>query len=538
MKKLPLLLFTALLLGLCSCTTRRASGRIEEQEAFRLVTPKLDRDGMLLVFFSKTELKRSFSRLYSACCNSLWHSEMSEKHRIDHQEALLSGKLLWELSGLEKSAGAGFSSKSLNPDGKIIHNRFFLAMDSEQSGLINELLGRNNSIDVAGTVGSLPSTTVFHASFYLNPEMLSTALKRCGRTGENLILDLGSSGFFELFNLLKGVWSITVLDNKNNLPPVKIELPDEKGTVFELLKENFSAKENRGDKSIKFNLPPLQNVIAQREKNNTVTAFYFNDGSAKLFADAKKKPLSQYHLFPDLIKALPERSAGVVYRSGEFDLAAEFFDLKNPAGTLSCAALSRESDGWLLVANGSSSFGEDILFTFSALLKQLIPANFPPEEEAKNPPEKNDLSCSTSKKMEVLSKVLDDYYLKHGKLPEKSGLSGLKELFSPGKIPADFLIDPALPADKITGKDCRFIYFYVSAPPGTDYPVIISNCPEHDDMFLVRFRNGEIKTFTLERSKSMLRKIGFLHTVKKFDESVFMELTRQAADFDKNLQSN
>ncbi len=543
MKKLFLPLLAALtLLGLCSCTAQRACGRADEEKAFQLVMPELDRDGMLLIYFSNTELKRSFSRLYSAWSDSLWHRDVPEMQRIEQQKLLLYGQLFWELSGLENASGAGVSSKSLNQDGNIIHNRLFLAIDREQPGLINEFFGKSNSIDVEKSLGKLPSTTAFHASVYLHPEAIFNALKRCGGAGENLILDLGAAGeFIELLNTLKGVWSITVLDDRNKIPPVKIELPDETGTVFNLLKNNFAGKNSAKDDRVKFDLPPLHNVLALRKQKSTV--FYFNTASEKIFEDAGKKPLSLHHTFPDLIKALPEQAAGIFYRSGEFDLTAEIFDLKNPAKSFSCAALSRENNGWLLTANGNTSFAEDQLFIVAALMKQTVQEILSPENEAKNvdkPDEtgKNSVKdCSTPEQMELLSKILDDYLKKHGKLPEKSGIAGLKELFAPGTIPAGFLLDKNLPADKLTEKNCRFIYFYVSAPEGSDYPVLISNCPEHTEHFLVRFRSGEIKKFALERSGSMLRKIGFLHTVKKFDEAIFMELTRQGAEFDKVLQS-
>ena len=166
MKKLFLLLSAALtILGLCSCTAQRASGRTDEEKAFRLVTPKLDRDGMLFVYFSNIELKRSFSRIYSAWSKSLWSPDLPEKQRIEQQKILLYGQLFWELSGLENASGAGFSSKSLNPEGNVIHNRLFLAIDPELPGLMNGFFGKNNSIDVVDFIGTLPSTTAFHASF-------------------------------------------------------------------------------------------------------------------------------------------------------------------------------------------------------------------------------------------------------------------------------------------------------------------------------------------------------------------------------------
>ena len=544
MKKLFLLLSAALtILGLCSCTAQRASGRTDEEKAFRLVTPKLDRDGMLFVYFSNLELKRSFSRIYSAWSKSLWSPDLPEKQRIEQQKILLYGQLFWELSGLENASGAGFSSKSLNPEGNVIHNRLFLAIDPELPGLMNGFFGKNNSIDVVDFIGTLPSTTAFHASFYLQPETLFNALKRCGGAGENLILDLGAAGeFIELINTLKGVWSITVLDTRSKVPPVKIVLPDENGKVFDLLKNNFAAKNPAEKQKIVFNLPPLQNVLAVREKNNT--SFYFNAASEKVFSDASKKPLALHHTFPDLIKALPEHAAGVFYRSGEFDLTAEIFELKNPAGAFTCAALSRESDGWLLAANGNTSCAEDQLFIFAALLKQAIAGILLPEEAVEQnvekplqTPGKKAENCSTQEQMELLSKIVDDYSKKHGKLPEKSGAAGLKELFLPGAVPEGFLLEKNLTMDKLTEKNCRFIYFHVPAEKNSIYPVLVSNCPEHTDTFLVRFSKGEIQKYTLERSGNMLRKIGFLHTVKKFDEAIFMELIRQAAEIDKVLQS-
>jgi hypothetical protein len=58
--------------------------------------------------------------------------------------------------------------------------------------------------------------------------------------------------------------------------------------------------------------------------------------------------------------------------------------------------------------------------------------------------------------------------------------------------------------------------------------------PHDQRSFCVLFSDGTIQRMHLDKADSFRRIVGFIHTVKMYDEQVFRNLMEKAAGFDAN----
>ena len=505
-------LLTALVLA--GCGGGDPCGTAAERDSFRTVSAHLHRDGREYAVFSGAEAR-------AACARTLenWERDLWEREDVPHSRKLLlqrrfvTAKLLIQLAGLDQLRGAGWSAKTLagNRYGHdFIHSRAFLALPGEKPGALNGFFLPDDPLNLPEFLGALPRETDFAVAAALDPGAALEALKQAGSWGENLALELAENfPLREIFKDLRGTWKfVQVTLPGRGESDFMLELPDNSGALRRLPEPERLA---------------LFPGSRQAARDHGVT-IYSSPQAEKFFTSADRPKMRDRTDFATLLRALPEQVCCAVYQDRGFSLTDELTGVgPGAAGALpALVTISRAGEGMLIAGNGDCGVLE-LLFRAAAKL-----LNFPRSEEdaaertpaPAQPPSESPCDCVEA--LELLRKV--------PKPSAKPGMPGLRECFN-GEIPAALRRDPA---GKPDADNCKIVYFGHAAQ--ADLPLAVSRPSRHPDRFHVLFNDGRIRTFMLDRPDSCRRIVSFLHTEKRWEETVWRRLMRLAEALDSGAE--
>ena len=534
-KTIPLFAAAAAMMLLAGCASPDAGARTSAR-----IASHLDPDGMEYAVVTAPAWERLIRRTDEKLDDAVWSASIPEDELRASAAALEGMRLIRALSGLGNAGGIGRSSTALGKE--RIHNRLFLLLPPEAPGLVNALPAAENRIETAKWFADLPSDTVAAFSVSLRPEALLDALAASGAAGENLAgMVPPGLNVEELLRQSAGEWHFVMLANSGPDAAFKVEIPDREGKFFRIISRiaALEAKKFRSKNRTRVMLSLFggSNPVIRGEGKLII---YSDVESEKRF-DAVKRKLAITEAHAGLLHDLPEKAVAVGFIDGKKVRA-----LPTAFGKLlvvppaqpeipSAFALSRDEDGMLLVLNSDTPWlagdlslmmiGIDILQTLNP--GRNAGSGATEEGDGKDDPGENVGETETTPAPEAVPGTDDPARAKR----DAGLLTAAAELLkkAPGTKPGLYLVRPEglIPAGK---KNFDVAFFGTFALEGRLPQFIAAPAGEY---FSVRFDDGGIRRFHLVKPDSFRRIIGFLYTVRRWDERNFRELIDRAEQLDK-----
>ncbi|MBE6356210.1 MAG: hypothetical protein E7058_03755 [Lentisphaerae bacterium] len=429
---------------------------------------------------------------------SIWDTRLDEERIRFALTWFTAAKLAVDVSGLAEAKS--FQQFSRQLPGGVIVTEEFLELDPSVPGLINQFPAAENRIDPARFISQLPPDTQLALSADIRPESLLEILGRCGAYREKLLAALPEQ--FPLQEMLRqssGVWTLIFINEKEFC----LMLPDREGMIF-----NFAAL--------------MTGVNLRKHK---VSKLNFNgmivvrgDGWVQFFSSAamQKKIVQsvQSQALPGL-PGIPDKAFAVLYAASGYgnDLKINNIDIMLPDCRIpDITALRREKNGIRLCSSGGTTLlteGVDILL---ALLPELSKVRFPEKiAPAVKPVQKKEVPQQECGCRQLLLNP------------------ALKAAVDGNIAPGYYSLTPA-GLLKASPEKYDLVFFGICDSDKV-YPQFI--CVPHKAEFCVRFSDGTTARCHLVNPGSFRRIIGYLMTVKKYDEKLFRELIQTAEKLDR-----
>lgn len=491
-------------LALAGCTLGEPCGTAEEKTAFRKAAARLDSDGSEYFILNGAAAAKVFDRSIERTEISLWQNEnIPAAKKNDIQKSLTALRMAAALAGIGHIQCAGYSARTLAAPAfgrSFINSKLFLALPPEAPGVLNNLFLREKEFSCREVLAELPADVRFFAAVNLAPEALLQALKFAGTWGENSALSLMEKlPLQEIAGDLRGYWSWAVANDEKS--SFMLVFPDNSGKLRRVIESE----------------PGMIFPGAEIEFPEK-TVKVFSSVQAKRYFSGTAPKMRERSDFNTLLRALPERGFFCCFQNENFSIGRDLLEIPLPESGENVPALMAAAhldDGIIFSANSASGPLDFCLRVGDLLMPEYINSEKSPDAPAET-------ACQCEKLLSALAEKRQ--------LSEKSAVAGLQECFN-GKIPAEFLMEGKKVPEK-TG-DLRIIYFGKNSEPGI--PLAISSPLVHQDKFHVLFNDMSVQTFKLERADSCRRMIGFLHTVKRYDESTLHRLMVMAQKFDAEL---
>ncbi len=510
MKILPVLLLTAVTL-LIGCSAPTAEERARSQ-----VRSLLNPDGME----------------YSITGGSAW--EMIRKdiegmlsRAAEDSKDLVSSRyfaslkylfrLMVNISGAESVLCTGRSSELFAEN--IVHEKIVLVYDPENAGLFKSFFNAENTIDPRELFETIPEKTAAVLCADVDPLALLESLKDYGEFADMLVERI-PAGFpvREILESCDGIWKLYIFDLNSRNPVFKLDIPDEKSTIFDI----FALLTRRPKVETRLHIPGF-GVVKKSEKR---VIFYIGQDCEKLSAELPGKALLPQK--PVLLTGLPEKAVLFGFMDAK-RLPEEFngFELggvkipslvedKFPA----VAAIARlpEKNGYLAVENGSSSIlSSDISLLLEVVVPFLKDLKIPTAKA-----EKSDSRVKAAENIPVAAKECRCAELLSG------AAAALKTL--PDAVDGFYLLKDGKLFPSEAG-EYDVVFFKADSGSCRYLPLIIAK--PHADGFCAIVGEKGTGSYQLPKPESFRRIIGFLHTVYKFDEKIFRKLIVAAGEFDR-----
>lgn len=435
-------------------------------------------------------------------------------------------RLAAEAAGVNSILWSGSSSTRLGSS--YFHSRGVIITDPEKPGLLNEYPVKGD-LNAKVLIGTLPEGT--QAAFYADIQsgFLLKKISQCGDLAAVLLPQLPAGlPLKELLQGNDGLWSLVFLSTDSKNPLFRLTLPDKENRLF-----NLAAMLARQPDALKKGVAKLSlGAMVTVEKRAGDLAIYLGAECEKRFKDAL--PINAERLPAEIFYGIPEKLQALAFfdpsrmpenwndwRLGKYRFPA-MGDSKLPE-ILAVSALP-DNQGWQMIINdessilsGNISFILEMVFPFAAKIggkKSAVAPKVkrnPPHPEPAHAKARLQERCSCAATLREMGK------LSSSDPGFKAGLyrldSGKLQKVSSGRFDGAYF--PAF-------KDSEKLPMWVSAP--------------HKEGFCVLLKNGDFRSFKLNKPGSFRRIIGFLHTVYKFDEEVFGHLIGFAIAFDRQMR--
>ncbi len=489
--------------ALTGCTLGEPCGTPEEKTVFRRVAAHLDRDGSEYLILNGSAVGRAFESNLEKAETLLWQDKnIAAEKKNSIQKNITAFRMAAALAGIEQISGGGFSVKTLASPvlGRhFFHSKLFLALPPDAAGVLNSFFLPGEGFSCREVLADMPADISFFAAGEIVPEALLQALKFGGAWGENSALDLMEKfPLQEIIGDLRGYWSWAVANDSAG--SFVLTFPDNGGRIKRMLQE-----ESKGifpGAEIEF---PGQAIRV------------YSSVDAKRYFSGKTLKMRDRRDFGTLLAALPEKGFFCCYQGENFSFEKDFLLLPPPAsakGKLPALLVAaRTGDGILTAVNSGSG-----MVDFGLRVCDFLLAVSGGEEE--NAPVQTARECSCELLLRKLAASKN--------ISVTPGVAGLREFFN-GQLPMEYLLDSK--GSAVSG-NCRVIYF---GKGQAGMPLAISAPVLHQDKFHVLFNDMTLERFDLNRADSCRRIIGFLHTVKRYDEKALQKLMQAAQKFDSEL---
>ncbi len=497
---------------LTGCTLGEPCGTPAEKAVFRNVAARIDSDGSEYFVLNGASAAKSFERALNNYEAGIWQNQtLAGDRKRQLQKYVTMCRMIAVLAGIDRLDGVGFSAKTLTEPEfgrNFIHSKLFLALKPEHPVVLNNLFLRDDTFSCGEMLAELPADTLFFAAVSFSPEALLQALRISGTWGENNALNIMEKfPLQEIAAGLRGIWSWAATDDGEFLSA--LTFPDKSGDIRRICQSDSGIFPNA--------------EVEYAEKAIRI----YSSAAAKKYFTGKGKKMRDRSDFKTLLRAMPEKGFLCCYLSENFFIEKDLLGWmpveKNIPPLPSVSAATHLPDGILLTANGAGGVLDFLLrlCNIAAAFTESAPETAGTAPDTK--PEQPEPKCDC----EVLMSVIRCFPA----LPSAAGVAGLRACFE-GVLPEKYLFDAKAPAEI---KNCRVIYF---GKGDANMPLALSSPAVHQDRFHVLFNDMTFQTFKLERVDSCRRMIGFLHTVKRYDENVLRQLMVQAQKFDLELNRN
>lgn len=561
-RRLPLLLLVAV----AGCSPEPDPVNRAERDFFAVAASRLDPQGSFYFIANFGNLRRSFGEWLRRSQIAIAEAESSDECRERLQLAASGGELALRLLGADFLAGVGASSVRLSSPAEngeaLFRNRLFFISREGRKGPIWES-GGSPSPRLAW-LDSLPADTWLAAALAVDPVRFFSALERNREAAGNLDrfckLFTGTSAR-DLLAGFSGEWQLVVSGNPDapdgTLAGVRavLVIPDRENRLFNRLKALGKADGNGerivfpgavgtadGVAPVLLRRPDLL-VFCSSPAAEPVGAFV---ADSRAVAGEGAPPVPPWRVslggqprFRRFAEGLPAESDIVLFCQeppGEKTSRLRIAGVNMPIGggrdamVLSVAQLF--DDGWLVTSHSSTDLNEDIFFEsviFPALAVARIvtdrnagrrssdPRDIPSAAEAGNRDESPSSSAPAPADPPAELEACSEAIRRTGEALRAAAGDATPD------IPPQFrrFIPPAA-----MNKD--------EVP--SEFPLLLDRPERHRDGFHVFYHSGGTEWIPLERPASFRRMIGALQTRHRYDEAVFIELIRQAAEFDRSAE--
>lgn len=568
MKKLIVLLFFAILLGLAGC--RSISPQVvDDKRVFAKTADYLQPGGTVYSVNNPKNLKIAVSSFLKRLKNGLSATDFSEKQRQKILRYLAVAEWCMELLGIPEVEAYGKSSVEF-VDGWF-HNRTIGLAKPKAGGLIWNIFGEAEDsvaqkMQITHKLQDLPREISLAFGGWLRFEYLVNSLRNSGQFGRDLLAylpeKLTSKNWESNFN---GWWDAAIIfeGRTPEESPIKfrLSLPDSRRLLFDwitTIAENIPAVTVSKDfirlPQVKKGIGP---VICWQ---NGMFCFYESEQTRKRFESPQKRA-GELTFFRRLICNLPNQ--GVAYYlvnipKNKQVCGTKLFSIATlpPPEKDFCAfgVFSKIERGLLIEENSNQDYNKEfwnnfvelpfnIIGTHSRWNKMIAEPKVVKRKKAHQSSEAHSPKFGECRaQMELLKSGLWNYAAEHsGVFPEINHFGGILELLRGKFLQPKDLICPATkakPAATVAAfmwENCSYIYFSGwKLKSAAKLPLVVDWPKNHGSYgFNVLFVDGSCETIKMERPVNLRRIVSYLYNRYRYQEADFRSLINQAEEIDK-----
>lgn len=495
-------LAAAMLIAGCAVTPK-------QNPEIQHVVSHLDPDGMELSVMTAESWQITASRLNDLFNSALSESEITPAMRRNLLKTYTFVRLLLDLSGLEHIRAAGMSAKRINDN--YIRNRLFFLTSPDVSSKVLNFTASGNTISPKDFLQSLPAGTKMALAAELDTQAIADALDAVGEA-RNFVLGMFPSQFpLKKFILnASGKWQIVITSFEPQAGYT--EFPDPGNAFFNIIAGAAGATGSE----------PVTRV----ETGGTV---YIKKGDRiRIYSHISDETYCQQAATlnitdPGILDGQPENCAIVYYSNLSKE---QFVQYINGIGVKSIVSdvpvmftLQKLPDGIAVCSNAGHGNLTELCTQFIDLAVSLFLQTNPGEsdteeentsntEESRTAGENDKVDCNCFELMKTVyqsmynTAIEPGFYRMDGEKTIKVSDRKESEFFCFGKI------ESSVPA-----------------------PWLVT--ASHGDAFCVCFADGSMECFTLSNPEMLRRIVGFLQTIRNYDEKVFIKLIGVADRFDR-----
>ena len=554
MKRIPWLCL--LLLAVAGCSSAPDPAGRSERDFFTAAASRLDPEGSFYFIANFSNLRRAVGEWLRRSQIAVAEAEGPAERREKLQLAASGGELVLRLLGADFLAGVGASSVRIAPADEsgeaIFRNRLFFVSREGRTGPLWESGG--SPAPRLAWLDILPADTWLAASAPVDPVRIFTALNRNREAADSLDrlcrIFTGSSAP-ELLAGFAGEWQLAVggdpdaPEGSSTGVRAVLVIPDRESRLFNRLKLMGKTDETGDRLTIAVPADGVAPVLLRRPDLLVFCSSPAAEPLGVFLADSRaggegprpappwKVSLGGQSRFRRFAAGLPAETDTVFFcqdpggeKTSRIRIAGVNMPLGDGRNTMVLSVAQLFDDGWLVTSHSSTDLNEDIFFesvVFPALAAARVVAdriaeNRGPAVVRKPAPADEEKNGDTPPPADPPAEV------------EQCAAAIAKagaEVLSGGAVPADFRRFTVATA---AGSDS-------AAKPPSEFPLLLDRPDRHRGGFHVFYRSGKTEWIPLERPGSCRRMIGALQSLHHYPEAIFVELIRQAAEFDRAAET-